>query len=92
MSRVTRSGGIVAAAVWDYGEGMEMLRASWDEAVALDSAIAARDERTMPLCTRGELAAPGPDCVAGGPATFHLHFSASKRGRGASRSTRLQCS
>jgi ubiquinone/menaquinone biosynthesis C-methylase UbiE len=26
MIRVTRSGGTVAAAVWDYGEGMEMLR------------------------------------------------------------------
>ena len=25
MTRVTRRGGIVAAAVWDYGEGMEML-------------------------------------------------------------------
>ena len=27
MIRVTRAGGMVAAAVWDYGEGMEMLRA-----------------------------------------------------------------
>ena len=57
MIRVTRPGGTVAAAVWDYGEGMEMLRVFWDEAVALDSAVAARDERTMPLCRRGELAA-----------------------------------
>jgi SAM-dependent methyltransferase len=57
MIRVTRPGGIVAAAVWDYGEGMEMLRVFWDEAVALDSTIAARDERNMPLCRRGELAA-----------------------------------
>jgi SAM-dependent methyltransferase len=57
MTRVTRPGGTVAAAVWDYGEGMEMLRVFWDEAVALDPAIAARDERNMPLCRRGELAA-----------------------------------
>ena len=57
MIRVTRSGGVVAAAVWDYGDGMEMLRVFWDEAVALDPAIAARDERHMPLCRRGELAA-----------------------------------
>jgi SAM-dependent methyltransferase len=57
MTRVTRRGGIVAAAVWDYGEGMEMLRVFWDEAVALDPAIAARDERNMPLCRQGELAA-----------------------------------
>src|SRR5262245_26580234 len=27
MARVTRPGGVVAAAVWDYGGGMEMLRA-----------------------------------------------------------------
>lgn len=57
MIRVTRPGGVVAAAVWDYGEGMEMLRVFWDEAVALDSTIAARDERNMPLCRQGELAA-----------------------------------
>jgi SAM-dependent methyltransferase len=57
MIRVTRPGGVVAAAVWDYGGGMEMLRVFWDEAVALDSAIAARDERNMPLSRPGELAA-----------------------------------
>ena len=57
MMRVTRSGGVVAAAVWDYGDGMQMLRAFWDEAVALDAAIAPRDERNMPLCRQGELAA-----------------------------------
>jgi len=39
MVRVTRPGGAVTAAVWDYGDGMEMLRVFWDEAVALDPAI-----------------------------------------------------
>ena len=34
-----------------------MLRVFWDEAVALDAGVAARDERHMPLCRRGELAA-----------------------------------
>jgi len=57
MARVTRPGGVVAAAVWDYGEGMEMLRVFWDEAVALDPAVEPRDERPMPLCRQGELAA-----------------------------------
>lgn len=57
MVRVTRPGGVVAAAVWDYGEGMEMLRVFWDAAVGLNSTIAARDERHMPLCRHGELAA-----------------------------------
>jgi SAM-dependent methyltransferase len=57
MIRVTRSGGIVAAAVWDYGEGMQMLRVFWDEAVALAPDVAARDERHMPLSRAGELSA-----------------------------------
>src|SRR5688572_9317860 len=57
MTRVTKPKGTVAAAVWDYGEGMEMLRAFWDAVVALDPAADARDERQMPLCRRGELAA-----------------------------------
>lgn len=56
MIRVTRPGGVVAAAVWDYGDGMEMLRAFWDEAVALEPGAASRDERHMPLCTREALA------------------------------------
>jgi SAM-dependent methyltransferase len=57
MVRVTRSGGVVAAAVWDYGGRMEMLRVFWDEAVALDPAVEPRDERHMPLSRAGELAA-----------------------------------
>jgi SAM-dependent methyltransferase len=57
MIRVTRPGGTVAAAVWDYGEGMEMLRWFWDEATALSSHAAMKDERHMPLSRRGELAA-----------------------------------
>ena len=56
MIRVTRPGGVVAAAVWDYGDGMQMLRTFWDAAVALDPDAATRDERHMPLCTRGSLA------------------------------------
>ena len=57
MIRVTRPGGVVAAAVWDYGEGMEMLRVFWDEVVALDPSSESRDERHMPFCRTGELAA-----------------------------------
>src|SRR4029453_740302 len=55
MIRVTRDGGVVAAAVWDYGDGMEMLRVFWDEAVALNRAIASRDEGNIPLARQGEL-------------------------------------
>ena len=57
MKRVTKPKGTVAAAVWDYGDGMEMLRVFWDEAVALHPASAPKDERNMPFCRRGELAA-----------------------------------
>ena len=56
MKRVTKPAGTIAAAVWDYGEGMEMLRVFWDEAVALQPSSAARDERNMPFCRPGELA------------------------------------
>jgi SAM-dependent methyltransferase len=56
MIRVTRPDGIVAAAVWDYVEGMQMLRAFWDEAVALNPDAESRDEKHMPLCARGALA------------------------------------
>jgi SAM-dependent methyltransferase len=56
MKRVTRRGGTVAAAVWDYGDGMEMLRVFWDEAVKVTPAADQRDERRMPLCRQGELA------------------------------------
>jgi hypothetical protein len=57
MTRVTRPGGVVAAAVWDYGEGMEMLRIFWDEVITLDPKADARDERHMPLSRAGQLAA-----------------------------------
>jgi SAM-dependent methyltransferase len=53
--RVTRSGGTLSAAVWDYGHGMQMLRVFWDEAVLLNPTMDARDERHMPLCREGEL-------------------------------------
>lgn len=57
MRRVTRPGGTVAACVWDYGEGMKMLRMFWDAAVALEPAAERRDERHMPFCGKGQLAA-----------------------------------
>jgi SAM-dependent methyltransferase len=38
MRRVTRPGGTVAAYVWDYAGGMQLLTSFWDTAVALDPA------------------------------------------------------
>ena len=55
MRRVTRSGGAVAAAVWDYGGEMTLLRRFWDAAVAIDPSAADRDESGMPFCTPDEL-------------------------------------
>lgn len=55
MVRVATPGGTVAAAVWDYGEGMQMLRAFWDAAIGLHPVAGGRDEARMPLCRRGEL-------------------------------------
>lgn len=58
MRRVARPGATVAACVWDYSEGMRMLRAFWDAAVALDPEVAGPLDqgKTMPFCRPGELA------------------------------------
>lgn len=57
MVRAARPGGVVAAYVWDYAEGMELLRYFWDAAVALDPAVSALDEGTrFPLCRPPALA------------------------------------
>ena len=56
MMRVTRSGGSVAAAVWDYGEGMTLLRRFWDAAAASDPGSNPQDELNMRYATAEELA------------------------------------
>jgi SAM-dependent methyltransferase len=53
--RVTKPNGRIAAAVWDYGDGMRMLRAFWDAAAEIDPAAERLDEKHMPLCRAGEL-------------------------------------
>src|SRR5215471_12316452 len=53
--RVTRSGGVIAAAVWDYGREMQMLRTFWDAAASIDERAGKLDEARMPLCRPGEL-------------------------------------
>jgi len=53
-----RPGGTLAAYVWDYAEGMQILSTFWEEAVAEDPAAAAADERTrFPLCRAAALEA-----------------------------------
>jgi len=57
LRRVTKPGGGISAAVWDYGAGMRMLRIFWDAAVSVDRDAEKLDERHMPLCRAGELSA-----------------------------------
>lgn len=53
--RVLRPGGRAAACVWDFAEGMQMLRHFWDAALALD--LRAPDEaRTLRFGRAGEIA------------------------------------
>jgi SAM-dependent methyltransferase len=49
--RTAVPGGVVAAYVWDYAEGMAMMRHFWDAAASLDAAAVELDEgRRFPLC------------------------------------------
>jgi SAM-dependent methyltransferase len=57
MARVTRPGGRVAAYVWDYADGMELMRWFWDAAAAIDPTAAELDEgRRFGLCRPEPLA------------------------------------
>ena len=77
--RVTRPGGAVSAAVWEYGAGMRMLRIFWDAAVSQDSAADKLDEKHMPLCRAGELAnlwrQGGLESVSEQPLEIAMHFA-----------------
>ncbi|MET7806437.1 class I SAM-dependent methyltransferase [Micromonospora chersina] len=51
FARVLRPGGVAAAYVWDYADGMAMMRHFWAAAEALDPAVAELSEgRRFPLC------------------------------------------
>ena len=58
MSRVTRTGGVVAGCVWDYGGEMTLLRAFWEAAAALDP------ERAEPLMESFTMRFATPDELA----------------------------
>jgi SAM-dependent methyltransferase len=53
MSAAAQPGGTVASCVWDYAEGMTMLRAFWDAAIEIDPG--APDEGRMRWCSPPEL-------------------------------------
>ncbi len=79
MRRVTRPGGLVAACVWDYAEGMVMLHELWDAAAAVGLDAGDLDERRMPLGRRGALAAllggAGLDVATDGEVVVAAHFA-----------------
>ncbi len=69
MIRVARPGGAVAGYVWDYAEGMGVIRAFWDAARAVDPAAAELDEGVrFPLCRPEPLVALLDGAGLGGPA------------------------
>jgi hypothetical protein len=58
MARALRPGGAMAAYVWDYADGMKLVRHFFDAAIALDPAADAIDEgKRFPLCQPGLLEA-----------------------------------
>lgn len=58
LRRVTVSGGMIGAYVWDYADGMRLIRTFWDAAVELDPAARQLDEGVrFPLCKPEALSA-----------------------------------
>lgn len=78
MARVTRPGGTVGAAVWDYAGGMAMLRAFWDAAAAAHPGARAVDEALVAPETFGGLEAllggAGLGDVRGGVLEVPMHW------------------
>jgi len=55
MMRVVRPGGWVSACIWDFADGMEMLRCFWDAALQIDP-VAPDEARTLRFGRPGEIA------------------------------------
>ncbi len=56
MLRATKPGGNIGIFLWDYTDGMQMLRYFWDAAVELDKNAKELDEGIrFPLCHEGQL-------------------------------------
>jgi len=78
--RVVRPGGLVAGYIWDYAEGMQLLRRFWDAAVALDPAAHPLDEAVRfpsaaPEPLAAAFAAAGLEAVAVRPIEVPTVFS-----------------
>ena len=79
VHRVTKPGGKISAAVWDYGGTMRMLRAFWDAAASLNAKAEPLDEKHMPLCREGQLSElwrrGGLENVHEQPLTITMNFA-----------------
>jgi SAM-dependent methyltransferase len=79
MASRLRPGGALAAYVWDYADGMQLLRIFWETVVELDPAAAALDERQrFPICQEDALAglfeSEGLDAVHSGALEIDTPF------------------
>ncbi|TFY98748.1 class I SAM-dependent methyltransferase [Ramlibacter rhizophilus] len=80
MRRVVHPGGTVAAYVWDYDEGMQMLRLFWDTAARLDPAVGGLQERLRfslcrPEALRAAFEAAGFTGVEIAPLEIRMQFA-----------------
>jgi SAM-dependent methyltransferase len=77
MRRVTAAGGTIAAYVWDYADGMQVIKSFWDAAVSLDPAAAPLHEGTrFPQCHPAALQAAFEAAGLGGVETGPLELTA----------------
>lgn len=79
MTARLRPGGMLAAYVWDYAQGMQLLRIFWETVVELDSEAAAVDEaQRFPICQpqalAGLLVGEGLDPVVSGALEIDTPF------------------
>jgi SAM-dependent methyltransferase len=74
MKRVAQ-GGMVAAYVWDYSGGMEMLRLFWDAASEIDPGGSTDEAGRFPICHPDALAAAFVDAGLGEPEVVPLEIS-----------------
>jgi SAM-dependent methyltransferase len=77
MRRVTATGGTVAAYVWDYGDGMEIIKYFWDAAASLDpEAIRLHEGTRFPVCRPSALKGAFEDAGLTGVETTPLEVRA----------------
>ena len=81
MQRVTRAGGLVAAAVWDYAGEMVMLRAFWDAAREVDpeGGVSHDEGLRMRLANTAELTELWSDAGFAGVETGEITISTAYR-------------